>query len=778
MVNVPVRYVPKILTKKARKKQIAELKKSRKDYKKGKYYTRKKVSEFKSKRSGWAKKVEETYNLPKKGSISIKQLQEKTSCKKSALDKIVKKGMGAYYSSGSRPNQTAHSWGKARLFSALSGGPASKVDISILEKGCPKNSKTLKLARKAKPIRKTRKTKIGGDGETTKNPALKDELLKESLINAISKLNLSEVEYLLEKGADVNYISKYDESPLSAFLMGYYDDIEDGEIVEDKFNIAKLLIDYGADVNHKNSYDGNQGPLTYAVLGNDTRLVDLLIKNGAEVNARSSHGETPLIAAIKHGNNNNDVIGLLLERGSKKNIKDKKTGRTAYETAQHALQHGVPDEFMVGQRGMGFTMGIPWQSPDEFRGDMYEILDIFRDYEAQTAMERDMVDRATLRKIPEGALRNKEIKSFLQGGAMDMETYITENYPDISRETRINRENIKDELKETQKDALRFDLYEAIGDGDIEKVQKIIDLGVDVNEPTFDVLPIERALKDINMVELLIKNGAWIDVEIENANSLLHEAVEKADADLVELLLKNNANMKLEIVFEPPSSWWRGDLPSEPLLKKRFGRDKWFNDDPPRPDDFVWEVTPKELLDLYIHYKKEDMKMLDIFGKPIDLEENKKRLKELNKVLEVFENYYKQKEIEKKGVDLAGTKGPKNLPPEIRRVAKDFVGGKNKMKEKIIKFKKSERNGKKYMVIVENKTTGKQRILHFGATGYEQFKDSTPLKLYSKGNHGDPNRRRNYFNRHSGTPYKNKAVHKESQTGLYTPKLLSHIYLW
>ena len=82
------------------------------------------------------------------------------------------------------------------------------------------------------------------------------------------------------------------------------------------------------------------------------------------------------------------------------------------------------------------------------------------------------------------------------------------------------------------------------------------------------------------------------------------------------------------------------------------------------------------------------------------------------------------------------------------------------------------------MVIVENKKTGKQRTLHFGATGYEQFKDSTPLKLYSKGNHGDPNRRKNYFNRHSGTPNKRDAVKKESRSGLYTPKLLSHIYLW
>ena len=162
MTNVPVRYVPKNLTKKSRKKQIKELKRSRKSYKKGKYYTRKKIKGFKSKRTGWAKKVEDIYGLPKNKAISIAAIQRKTRCKRSALNKIIKKGMGAYYSSGSRPNQTAHSWGKARLYSAISGGPAARVDMKILKEGCPKNSKTLKLARKAKPIRKTRKTKIGG----------------------------------------------------------------------------------------------------------------------------------------------------------------------------------------------------------------------------------------------------------------------------------------------------------------------------------------------------------------------------------------------------------------------------------------------------------------------------------------------------------------------------------------------------------------------------------------------------------------------------------------
>ena len=49
MPLIPVKYAPKNLTKKDKKKAIKELKKSRKLYKKGKYHTRKKVKSFKSK---------------------------------------------------------------------------------------------------------------------------------------------------------------------------------------------------------------------------------------------------------------------------------------------------------------------------------------------------------------------------------------------------------------------------------------------------------------------------------------------------------------------------------------------------------------------------------------------------------------------------------------------------------------------------------------------------------------------------------------------------------
>jgi hypothetical protein len=77
--------------------------------------------------------------------IPSKELAQKTGCSMNALKQIVKKGEGAYYSSGSRPSQTAHSWAYARLASAISGGKASKVDFHIL-KTCNKTKKAYKLA--------------------------------------------------------------------------------------------------------------------------------------------------------------------------------------------------------------------------------------------------------------------------------------------------------------------------------------------------------------------------------------------------------------------------------------------------------------------------------------------------------------------------------------------------------------------------------------------------------------------------------------------------------
>ena len=83
----------------------------------------------------------------------------------SALNKIVEKGEGAYYSSGSRPNQTSQSWGLARLASSITAGKSAAVDYNILEKGCNHTKRAFRLANKARQIykyghSKTKKTNI------------------------------------------------------------------------------------------------------------------------------------------------------------------------------------------------------------------------------------------------------------------------------------------------------------------------------------------------------------------------------------------------------------------------------------------------------------------------------------------------------------------------------------------------------------------------------------------------------------------------------------------
>lgn len=84
----------------------------------------------KSKRSSWVEKFEKKY----KTKITDKEFIHKNIITKTGQKKIIDKGKGAYYSSGSRPNQTPTSWGLARLASVILNGPSRKIDKSIWEK--------------------------------------------------------------------------------------------------------------------------------------------------------------------------------------------------------------------------------------------------------------------------------------------------------------------------------------------------------------------------------------------------------------------------------------------------------------------------------------------------------------------------------------------------------------------------------------------------------------------------------------------------------------------
>lgn len=115
------KYLPASLSKADRAKQKKSIEEKKE---------RPKVKSFKSKRSSHVERFEKRYGYKINNLTRI----SKEIISRTGINKILDKGMGAYYSSGSRPNQTARSWSLARLASVIVGGPARKVDSDIWEK--------------------------------------------------------------------------------------------------------------------------------------------------------------------------------------------------------------------------------------------------------------------------------------------------------------------------------------------------------------------------------------------------------------------------------------------------------------------------------------------------------------------------------------------------------------------------------------------------------------------------------------------------------------------
>ena len=116
--------------------------------------------------------------------------------------------------------------------------------------------------------------------------------LFEALLEACGRDDLGRVRVLLEHGVKVNKVNYDGDTPL--FIASSRGNVE----------IARVLIEYGANVNHK------QSPLFWACINNRIKIVQLLIQHGATVN----HPNPPLFSACHRGYN--DIVQVLCEHGA------------------------------------------------------------------------------------------------------------------------------------------------------------------------------------------------------------------------------------------------------------------------------------------------------------------------------------------------------------------------------------------------------------------------------------------------------------------------------
>lgn len=130
-----------------------------------------------------------------------------------------------------------------------------------------------------------------------------------ALINAVRKdFDYDIIKLLIEKGGDVNYKNNNDSTPLIMLMDTGQDNVE----------IVNLLIEKGADLDVKNEIGDTA--LIFATMNGLTKTVKILIENGADVNASNYAGDTPLLYAVS--TLPLELIKLLIEKGADVNAEN------------------------------------------------------------------------------------------------------------------------------------------------------------------------------------------------------------------------------------------------------------------------------------------------------------------------------------------------------------------------------------------------------------------------------------------------------------------------
>ncbi len=159
--------------------------------------------------------------------------------------------------------------------------------------------------------------RYGADVNATDNPD--SNILMYAIRFCPLKKRYKIIRFLISKGVNINYLTKYNATVLT-FSLGTY--------ARPELRIVKLLIKSGA----KTQYSGySNKPLHIASAWvNDIEIIKLLIASGAKVNSIGNLGNTPLHYAIYRDKPKLDIIQLLLVNGARTDMKNQNK-QTVYD---------------------------------------------------------------------------------------------------------------------------------------------------------------------------------------------------------------------------------------------------------------------------------------------------------------------------------------------------------------------------------------------------------------------------------------------------------------
>ena len=340
------------------------------------------------------------------------------------------------------------------------------------------------------------------------------------------------VQFLVEHGAIVDCCDdNLDRTPI---------------IMTRSFEVAKYLIEHGADVNHKDS-EGNLVLLNSVNYGSSNGLnlfdyIKYFIGHGADVNVENKEGDTILLKVRDF-----EIIKYLVKHGADVNHKDNE-GETilsyvdSFEATKFLVENGT-DSKNIGNKCRVWENAIKTKDIEAVKYIYEHGFNINIIYGEYGNRKNSLIDAAGNDSF--------EIFQFIADRVDNItsQAYCSSRYiTPLFRSIEYGKlEYIKYLIKlgetlDKQQEKIGTPLTYAASLGKIDIVEYCIDNGIDVNQKYDDKTALVHSLAYPDVTKLLISKGADVNAVDSNDNTVMHFASSQGYTDSLKILIDAGAN--------------------------------------------------------------------------------------------------------------------------------------------------------------------------------------------------------------------------------------------
>ena len=365
---------------------------------------------------------------------------------------------------------------------------------------------------------------------------------------ALAENRLNVLKWLLEKGANLNITGK------PAIVVAASSCVTD---------VIELLIGAGADVNAKNVF--NASPLHKASAYGEVGVIEKLLDRGADIHLKERSGKTSLYMAAEYGHAN--AIRALEQRGADVNARDNQ-GLSPLRCAMLQRKDNAAIELL--KLGADIDESLLNGFSQKIKVAFFQTL--------TTSLEPDDLNKAIVENVYElilGPLRgrgtmqeasvqakfapaleeyNEKYERALKEFNQTIQEHINSSNPKelcdyIAKNPHLHftpetTQNFQEKLTE---EWMQYALHYCAHKGEIDVIQKLSNLGADVNTKDLKkITPIHVAAKagNVSAVELLVDIGADVNAKDHQGATPLHVAAAIGKLGVIVELIKLGADIE------------------------------------------------------------------------------------------------------------------------------------------------------------------------------------------------------------------------------------------